>query len=93
MNPEKQITIDGRPFSINPGDTIVATTWWTAHIVHQLMPNLSAERFLYFIQEYEPFTFPMGSYYALAHESYSFPHVALFSSPTLREYFRIKSRI
>jgi hypothetical protein len=79
---EQQVTF-------NPADVIVATTWWTAHIVNQLLPLLDADRFLYFIQEYEPFTFPMGSYYALAHESYSFPHVALFSSPTLQEYFRI----
>ena len=85
------VTTYGREQQVvfNPDDVIVATTWWTAHIVNQLMPLLNAERFLYFIQEYEPFTFPMGSYYALAHESYSFPHVALFSSPTLMEYFRI----
>ncbi len=46
-----------------------------------------AERFGYLIQEYEPFTFPMGSYAALAAESYGLPHFALFSSELLREYF------
>jgi len=76
------------PIAFNPADVIVTTTWWTAHIGRRLLERLEADRFLYLIQEYEPFTFPMGSYFALAHESYSFPHVALFSSPTLRDYFR-----
>ena len=74
--------------AFNPADVVIATTWWTAHIANALIPHLDAERFLYMIQEYEPFTFPMGSYYALAHESYSFPHEAIFSSPTLRDYFQ-----
>lgn len=74
--------------AFNPADVVIATTWWTAHIANALIPHLDAKRFLYMIQEYEPFTFPMGSYYALAHESYSFPHVAIFSSPTLRDYFQ-----
>jgi hypothetical protein len=72
----------------NSDDVIIATTWWTAHIANALLPQLAARRFFYMIQEYEPFTFPMGSYYALAHESYSFPHAAIFSSPTLRDYFQ-----
>ena len=35
--------------------------------------RLGGERFLYLIQEYEPFTFPMGTYAALADESYRLP--------------------
>lgn len=86
-------TVFGReePLSFHPDDVLMATTWWTAHIVNQCLPQFNSEKFLYFIQEYEAFTFPMGSYYALAHESYSFPHVALFSSPTLRDYFKAQS--
>jgi hypothetical protein len=38
----------------------IATTWWTAHIAATRCA-LGAERFLYLIQEYEPFTFPMGT--------------------------------
>jgi hypothetical protein len=66
----------------------VATTWWTAHVAREALRSLGRERFLYLVQEYEPFTFPMGSYAALARESYSFPHHALFSSELLRDYFR-----
>jgi hypothetical protein len=69
-------------------DAFVATTWWTAHIGNAAVRELDAERFLYLIQEYEPFTFPMGSYAALADESYRLPHAALFSTELLRDYFR-----
>src|SRR5438270_9806621 len=69
-------------------DLFIATTWWTAHIARDGLRFIDAERFLYLIQEYEPFTFPMGSYAALAEQSYRFPHHALFSSELLRQYFR-----
>ncbi|MDQ6605544.1 MAG: glycosyltransferase [Actinomycetota bacterium] len=70
-------------------DSFIATTWWTAHIARRAVQSLGGERFLYLIQEYEPFTFPMGSYAALAGQSYAFPHFALFSSELLRDYFRV----
>ena len=72
----------------SPDDAFIATTWWTAHVASQALDTVRAERFLYLIQEYEPFTFPMGSHAALAAESYGFPHTALFSTELLREYFR-----
>jgi glycosyltransferase involved in cell wall biosynthesis len=70
------------------GDRFVATTWWTAHIADHAIRTVGSERFLYLIQEYEPFTFPMGTYAALAAASYEFPHFGLFSSELLRDYFR-----
>ncbi|HLJ04455.1 MAG TPA: glycosyltransferase [Solirubrobacteraceae bacterium] len=73
---------------VSPGDTFIATTWWTAHIAAAALDYVDAERFLYLIQEYEPFTFPMGTYAALAAESYELPHAALFSSELLRDYFQ-----
>jgi hypothetical protein len=69
-------------------DGFIATTWWTAHIARAALQQLDSERFVYLIQEYEPFTFPMGTYAALALESYGFPHFAVFSSELLRGYFR-----
>ena len=74
---------------VSRGDRFVATTWWTAHIAAAAARELGGEpRFLYLIQEYEPFTFPMGSHAALAAESYRLPHSALFSTELLRDYFR-----
>jgi glycosyltransferase involved in cell wall biosynthesis len=71
-------------------DSFVATTWWTAHIAHRAAASLGGEPrpFLYLVQEYEPFTFPMGTYAALARESYDLPHRALFSTELLRGWFR-----
>jgi hypothetical protein len=72
---------------ISRRDRFIATTWWTAHIASDAVRWVDSERFLYLIQEYEPFTFPMGTYAALADQSYTFPHFALFSSELLRGYF------
>ena len=69
-------------------DRFVATTWWSAHVAAAAARALSGERFVYLIQEHEPFTFPMGTYAALADESYRLPHRALFSTELLRDYFR-----
>ena len=73
---------------VSRADRWVATTWWTAHVARQALEDVDAERFLYLIQEYEPFTFEMGSLAALADESYGFPHHAAFSTEFLRDWFR-----
>jgi glycosyltransferase involved in cell wall biosynthesis len=73
---------------VSRADAFIATTWWTAHIADRALAALERERFLYLIQEYEPFTFPMGTYAALASGSYDFRHHAVFSTELLREYFR-----
>ena len=73
---------------VSRADRFVATTWWTAHLARRALEGGDRERFLYLIQEYEPFTFEMGSFAALANESYNFPHQALFSTELLRDWFR-----
>ena len=75
---------------VSRADRFVATTWWTAHIADAARRELGGERFLYLIQEYEPFTFPMGTYAALADASYRLPHTALFSTALLRDWFRLR---
>ncbi len=76
------------PLEVSQVDKFIATTWWTAHIAASALRSLGARRFVYLIQEYEPFTFPMGTYAALASQSYHFDHFALFSTELLRDYFR-----
>ena len=75
---------------VSRGDRFIATTWWTAHLARRALAGGDGDRFLYLIQEYEPFTFPMGSLAALAAESYAFPHDALFSTELLRDWFRAR---
>ncbi|GAC1440335.1 MAG: hypothetical protein NVSMB51_19520 [Solirubrobacteraceae bacterium] len=80
---------EGGALEVSREDRFVATTWWSAHIADAAVRELGgAAPFLYLIQEYEPFTFPMGTYAALAAQSYEFSHRALFSTELLREYFR-----
>ncbi|MBV9193483.1 MAG: glycosyltransferase [Solirubrobacterales bacterium] len=73
---------------VSPLDAFVASTWWTAQIAHRATRSLAGERFVYLIQEFEPFTFAMGTYAALAEQSYRLPHFAMFSTELLRGYFR-----
>jgi hypothetical protein len=73
---------------VSRNDSFVASTWWSAHIAGAAARALGGRRFLYLIQEYEPFTFPMGTFAALARESYDLPHFGLFSTELLRDYFR-----
>lgn len=73
---------------VSSGDGFVASTWWTAHIAHAATQELDGGPFLYLIQEHEPFTFPMGSWAALAEQSYRLPHNALYSTGLLRGWFR-----
>jgi len=76
------------PLEVSATDRFIATTWWTAHIAANAGERLKSPPFVYLIQEYEPLTFPMGTYAALAAASYRFPHYGLFSSELLRDYFR-----
>jgi glycosyltransferase involved in cell wall biosynthesis len=79
---------ESQGLEVSRADRFVATTWWSAHVAAHAARVLGGERFLYLIQEYEPFTFQMGTYAALASQSYGFPHFALFSTELLRDYFR-----
>ena len=79
---------ESQGIEVNRGDRFIATTWWSAHIAAAALPAVEADSFIYLIQEYEPFTFAMGTWAALAAASYDLPHTALFSSELLRDYFR-----
>jgi glycosyltransferase involved in cell wall biosynthesis len=77
-----------RPLEVNPNDRFIATTWWTAHLARQAVGATERARFVYLIQEYEPYTFVMGSWAAAAMITYEFPHLAIFSTELLRDFFR-----
>ncbi|MFN3352204.1 MAG: hypothetical protein ACK4Z5_01240 [Brevundimonas sp.] len=77
----------GAPLPLGPRDALLATTWWSAHIVEAARRDLDRRRFLYFIQEFEPFTFELGTNYRAAEMTYDFPHDAVFSTELLQDYF------
>ena len=76
------------PIEVSRRDIFLATSWWTAHVANYARKYLNSEGFLYFSQEYEPAFYRMGTCSALALESYTFPHYAIFSTEILRGYFR-----
>ncbi len=75
------------PIAVSPDDAMIATHWTAAYVAAAAVSRLGAARFLYLIQEYEPFIFPMGSASAMARASYDLPHAALFSTDLLRDWF------
>jgi hypothetical protein len=76
------------PLRVSPNDSFVAMSCWAAHVAHAATEEVGSERFFFVVQEYEPFFHPMGSLAALTRSAYDLPHAALFSSETLRDYFR-----
>ena len=77
---------------VGPDDRFVATSGWSAHVAHQAARDLGHERFLFLIQEYEPFFGAMNTNTALLRQAYDFPQFGLFSTAILRDYFA-QSRI
>jgi len=75
---------------ISRSDAFVATGWRTAHVARAALRTVEADRFLYLVGDYEPLRHPAGTLAALAAESYTFPHFALFSSELLRDFFRLR---
>jgi len=80
---EVELGRESTGIEVGRSDVFVATDWRTAHVA-----RAATDRFLYLITAYEPLGYPAGTFAALAAESYGFPHVALFSSELLRDYFR-----
>lgn len=76
------------PVPVNPDDRFVATNCWAAHIAHNTAQALHEKRFLFMIQEYEPYFLPMNSIAALFRQAYSFPQLGLFSTELLADFFR-----
>jgi beta-1,2-rhamnosyltransferase WsaF-like protein/glycosyl transferase family 2 len=76
------------PVEVNPDDRFVATNCWAAHIAHSTARHLKEQRFLFMVQEYEPYFLPMSSISALFQQAYTFPQVPLFSTDLLRDFFR-----
>lgn len=51
-------------------DVVVATSWYTAHVVAARTPFPT--RRMYFVQDFEAFFYPRGAEYALAEDTYRF---------------------
>lgn len=83
------VAVGGRdaPLELGPGDALLATTWWSAHVADDLRRRLGRARFTYLVQEFEPFTFPLGTLYRAAELSYALPHDPVYSTQPLADFF------
>lgn len=75
-----------KPVAISPRDRFVATTPTTAHIASAAAIETDERRFLYLIQE-DFVLLGANSYGAVAIQSYALPHIPLYSTELLSEYF------
>ncbi|WP_152536284.1 glycosyltransferase [Mesorhizobium loti] len=73
---------------VNPDDRFIATNGWGAHVAHHASHQLGQDRFMFMVQEYEPYFLPMNTIAALFQQSYRFPQFQLFSTSLLRDFFR-----
>ena len=69
-------------------DVFMATLYWTAFLAHSMQQKLNQKSILYMIQDCESFFFPQNSESAYAYASYEIPHIPIFNSWVLEEYFQ-----
>ena len=74
----------------NSNDIFMGTLYWTALVAGATQKILNNPNIIYFIQDYECVFFPQSSDLIEVDESYDLPHFAIFSSPMIQDYFRIK---
>ena len=79
---------------ISANDVFVATAWWTAYIIREVICWQSNEYkkirpLLYFVQDYEPYFYSWSTRYLLAESTYrfDFPTYAIINSQFLKTYF------
>lgn len=86
-----------RTFPVAEKDVFMATSWWSAYIIHEVLDWQqeqygSAHPLLYFIQDYEPGFYPWSSRYMMADSTYrsELPVYAVLNSGLLHDYFMEK---
>lgn len=63
-------------------DVLIATSWETAYVVSS---TKGVEAKFYFVQDYEPLFYPMGSFALAALETYKFDLACICASPWLKQ--------
>ncbi|MGH2655660.1 MAG: glycosyltransferase [Actinomycetota bacterium] len=66
-------------------DAAIATLWVTAY---PMVEWRAADRFFYFVQDFEPMFYPAGAMYALAEETYRMGLYGIANTPPLQEIYR-----
>jgi hypothetical protein len=71
---------------IGPNDYFLATAWWTVQSIKDVVKS-QGRAFLYMIQDYEAGFYPWGLSHTLALETYDCPHIPIYNSAQLSEFF------
>ena len=75
------------PIEVGSNDRIYAYSAWEAHIAHKLAALTNEPRFVFLVQEYEPIFHNFGSEHAILSNAYQLPHMPIFNSDALRQFF------
>jgi hypothetical protein len=71
---------------ISSKDDFMGYSFWTCIKAH-IMAEAIGKTFIFFIQEYEPVFHPFESQYAIGNYVYRLPHLAIFNTQLLADYF------
>jgi hypothetical protein len=80
---------EGDPLPIGRNDVFFAYSAWQAYWAHAFTKVTRNERFVFFIQEYEPIFHHHDAQHFLVASAYDLPHFALINSAELQEYLRV----
>ena len=69
-------------------DIFIAFSVWTGLLAHHASQVINRQKFVFFVQEDERIFYENNSYRAIAEQVYQLPHLAIFNSALLQDYFR-----
>lgn len=81
--------VTGGMIGFSPDDHLLATAWWSAYVASHVISDagLRQRKFFYLVQDFEPYFYPWGDECARAFQSYNIPHIPIFNTTLLRDYF------
>lgn len=83
--PKTKASIEWLKEDMKPADALFATGWETAYPVYR--SKINAKRF-YFVQDFEPYFYPIGSEYVLAENTYRFGYYGITAGGWLSQKLR-----
>ena len=86
------LRIRERPLEIHEDDAVIVYSTWMALMARDIVPMLKSGKAAFFVQEFEPAFHEYGSIWFLANSAYCVPHVPIFNTRALHDYFK-KHRI
>lgn len=76
-----------RKFGVTKKDIFIVTAWWSYYAFKGMIEQVSAGRFIYFIQDYESMFYSYGFDFSQAEKTYEKDFYPIFSTHYLRDFF------